>query len=176
MSELRIIVDHLKLDYKGLMDVKGFFKLINSWQNERGFHKKEDKNFEQNMPDGKFIEYETSHWKKMSNYNKYIIKIRVLFENLRKVEVAKDRKKIKVDNGRVLVYLDGYLEQDYEHRWDHRPLFVFFRSLFDKFVHKAYTERFEHRLTKDMHNLYGEIEKFFNTYRHYKVVSKMPHF
>ncbi len=176
MSELRIIVDHLKLDYSGVMDLKEFFKLLSNWFNERGFHKKEDKNEEQNLPGGKFIEYEISPWKKITNYNKYIFKIRALFENLKKVEVMKDNKKVKVDQGRVLIYFDGFLEHDYESRWDDRPLLLFIRSLYDKFVHKVYTERFEHRLTHDMHKLYNEIEKLFNTYRHYKVVSKAPHF
>ena len=81
MSDVRIIVDHLKLDYKGLLDVKGLFKLINRWFMERQFQKKEDKNHEQNLPEGKFIEYEISNWKKVSGEIKYIYKIRMLFQN-----------------------------------------------------------------------------------------------
>lgn len=176
MSDLRIIVDHLKLDYSGLLDVKELFKIISRWFYERHFQKKEDKNYEQNLPEGKFIEYEISHWKKISDYTRYVYKIRMLFQNLNKVEVAKEKKKIQIDQGRVLIYFDGYIEHDYEHRWDERPFFIFFRTLYDKFIYKAYTERFEHRLTHDIHNLYNEIEKFLNTYRYYKVVSKMPHF
>jgi len=176
MSELRIIVDHMKLDYSGVLNVKELFRLINKWSQERHMQKKEDKCHEQNLPEGKFIEYEISHWKKISDYTKYIYKIRVLFQNLKKVEVAKDKKKIKADQGRVLIYFDGFIEHDYEHRWDEKPLFVFFRTLYDKFVYKAYTERFEHRLVHEMHGLYNEIEKFLNTYRYYKVVSKAPHF
>ncbi|MEA2037636.1 MAG: hypothetical protein U9O94_09065 [Nanoarchaeota archaeon] len=176
MSDLRIIVDHLKLDYSGVLDVKGLFRLINHWFSERGFQKKEDKNHEQNMPDGKYIEYEISPWKKITDYNKYIFKIRILFEKLKKVEITKDKKPIKVDQGRVIINFDGYLEHDYGNRWDDKPLFIFFRTLFDKFINKAYTERFEHRLTNDLHNLYNEIEKFLNTNRHYNVVSKTPHF
>lgn len=176
MSDLRIIVDHLKLDYSGVMEVKELFKLINRWFAERHFQKKEDKNYEQNTPEGKFIEYEISHWKKVSDYTRYVYKMRALFQNLKKVDIAKESKKAQVDHGRVLIYFDGFIEHDYLHRWDERPLFVFFRTLYDKFVYRAYTERFEHRLTHDMHNLYNEIEKFLNTYHYYKVVSKTPHF
>ena len=176
MAEIRIIVDHLKLDYEGLMDLKELFKLINRWFAERGFDKKEDKNHEQNLPEGKFIEYEISHWKKITYYTKYIYKIRALFQNIKKVDITKDRKKIKADHGKVLIYFDGFIENDFYHQWDERPLFVFIRTLYDKFIHRAYTERFEQRLTHDIHNLYNEIEKFLNTYRYYKVVSKMPQF
>jgi hypothetical protein len=176
MSDLRIIVDHLKLDYKGILNVKELLKIINKWSQERHIQKKEDKCHEQNLPGGKFIEYEISHWKKISDYAKYIYKIRILFQDLKKVEVKKEKKKEKLDQGRALLYFDGFIEHDYEHRWDERPLFMFFRTLYDKFLYKAYTERFEHRLTHEIHNLYNEIEKFLNTYRYYKVVSKMPHF
>lgn len=176
MSELRIIVDHLKLDYSGVLDVKGLFKLINRWFYERHFQKKENKCHEQNLPEGKFIEYEIAHWKDVSDYTRYVCKIRALFQNLKKVEVAKEKKKEQLDQGRVLIYFDGFIEHDYEHRWDETPLFTFFRTLYDKFVYKAYTERFEQRLTHDMHNLYNEIERFLNMYRYYKVVSKMPYF
>jgi hypothetical protein len=176
MSDLRIIVDHLQLDYSGIMDVKGLFKMINRWLMERHFQKKEDKNHELNQPDGKYIEYEISHWKKISDYTRYVYKIRALFQGIKKVEISRDKKKEKLDQGRVLFIFDGFIEHDYEHRWDERPFFVFFRTLYDKFIYKAYTERFEHRLTHDVHNLYNEIEKFLNTYRHYKVISKAPHF
>jgi len=176
MSELRIIVDHLKLDYSGLMDTKELFKLINRWFYERTFQKKEDKCHEQNLPEGKFIEYEISHWKKISDHPRLIYKIRALFQNLKKVEVTKEKKKLKLDQGRVLIYFDGFIEHDYEHRWDDYPFFVFLRTLYYKFVYKVYTDRFEQRITHDLHNLYDDIEKFLNTYRHYKVVSKAPHF
>jgi len=176
MADLRIIVDHLKLDYSGVFDLKELFKLLNRWSKERHFQKKEDKNHEQNLPDGKFIEYEISHWKKISDYTKYTYKIRALFQNINKVEITKDKKKVKIDQGRVLMYFDGFIEHDHEHRWDGRPLFIFFRTLMDKFIYRAYTERFEQRMVHEIHGIYDEIEKFFNTYRYYKVVSKAPHF
>ena len=176
MSDLRIIVDHLKLDYSGLMDAKEIFKLINRWLSERHFQKKEDKCHEQNLPEGKSIEYEISHWKKITDYVKYIYKIKAWFQDIKKVEVKQGNKKVKVDQGRVLIYFDGYIEHDYEHRWDDRPFFIFLRTMYDKFIYKIYTERFEQRLTHDMHNLYNEIEKFLNTYHYYKVISKTPHF
>ncbi|MBW2974458.1 hypothetical protein KY366_01955 [Candidatus Woesearchaeota archaeon] len=176
MSDMRIIVDHMKLDYSGLFNAKELFKIINKWCQDRNIHKKEDKCFEQSLPEGKDMEYEISPWKKISDYIRYIYRIRILFKEVKKTEVIKEKKKVKADQGRILLYLDGFIEHDYEHRWDERPMFIFFRALFDRFIYKSYTERFEHRLTHDIHDLYDEIERFLNTYRHYKVVSKSPHF
>lgn len=174
MSELRIIVDHMKLDYKGLFDVNNLFRLIDAWLFERNFEKRTNKNFEQETPKGKFIEWEVASWKKISDYQRYIIKIRMLMYNLTKVDAIKEKKKTKLGHARILMYFDGYLESDYEHRWDERPLFLFFRTLYDKFIYKAYTERFEQRLASDVHHLYNHVEAFLNTYRLWKPVSKMP--
>jgi len=92
-----------------------------------------------------------------------------------KTDTVKDDKKVKVGNGRIVIFFDGYLEFDYFHKWDEKPFFLFLRSLYDKFIFKFYTERFEQRLTYDMTHLINEVEKFFNLYRHYRVVKEMPH-
>ena len=176
MSDVRIIVDHMKLDYKGLFKANDFFRTIDVWLFERGIEKKTNKNFEQVTPKGKFLEWEISSWKKITEYIRYIYKIRVLVYELKKVETIIDKKKQTIDQGHVMIYFDGYIEFDYEHRWDDSPLLVFFRTLYDKFIYKMYTDRFERRITYDVHQLYDHIEKFFNMYRHYSVVTKVPHF
>lgn len=85
-------------------------------------------------------------------------------------------KKEKMSTGNILIYIDGYLEHDYEHRWEETPLLFFFRTIYDKFVYHGYTERFEQKIVHTSHILYDRLEKFFNFYTHYKVVSKVPHF
>jgi len=175
MSDVRIVVDHLKLEYTGLVDLNAFFRLIDAWLFERGMEKRTDKEFEQQAPKGKFMEWQISSWKKVTDYNRIIFKVRALIYDINKVDTAKDNKKAQLSHCRMLIYFDGYLEHDYEHRWDERPLLVFFRTLYDKFIYRAYTERFEHRLTYDMHHLYDHIESFLNTYRHYRPVSHVSH-
>ena len=178
MSDVRIIVDHLKLEYKGIFDINNFFRLVDSFYFERGLEKRDNKTYEHNTPKGKFIEWENYTWKKISaEYIREMIKMRTLMYELKKIDVVKDDDtKAKLMHGRVLIYLDGYLETDYEHRWDETPFFIFLRTLYDKFLYKVYTERFEQRITYDCHQLYELIERFFNMHRHYRPVSKVPLF
>ncbi|MFH2028680.1 MAG: hypothetical protein ABIJ08_06055 [Nanoarchaeota archaeon] len=176
MSDVRIIVDHLKLEYSGIFDTKALFDTIGNWFMDRSIQKRESKNYEQNLADGKYIEYEIAYWKKITDYTRTIYKIRALFSELKKVTVMKDNKKVDMDQGKVLFYLDGYIEHDYEHRWEMAPMLQFFRMLYDKFFYKYYTERFEQRITYEMHGFYDTLERFFNMYRHYRSVSKVPHF
>ena len=176
MVELRVVVDHLRLNYNGPFNANDLFKHIRDFLFERGFDLKVDKEFEQNTKTGKQIEWVISPWKRISDYTRHHIKVRALIKDYNKVDAIVDKKKVKVGNGSVVMYFDGYLELDQENRWESVPFFQFLRTIYNNFLFKVYTERFEQRLSFDTHNLYQTIEQFFNTYRHYKVVSKVPPF
>ena len=176
MGEMRLIVDHLKLDYSGPLEFNALVKLITAFVKERGFDIQHDKDFELNTKTGKQIELQIWPWKLISDYARHVIKIRILVKDMVKVEAIKDKKKVKIDNGRAIIFIDGFIEFDYFNKWDEHPFFMFLRSLYDRFIYKAYTERFEQRLVYDIHHLYNRIEKFLNVYQHYKVVTKVPHF
>ena len=172
MGHVKIIVDHEKLDYSGPLNVTELLKLIENFLFYMGFDKRQDKDFEQNTPNGKFIEWQISPWKWITDYTRYIVKIRVLGYDIIKTDVLNNGKKTKTDNGRIIIVIDGFIESDLQSRWEQKPLFHFLRSIYDNFIYKAYTERFEHMLVNDINHLREKIEKFFNMYRHYSVVSR----
>jgi len=176
MSELRIIVDHLRLNYNGPFNANELFKHINAFLFERGFDLKVDKEFEQKTKTGTHIEWSIIPWKRISDYTRVHIKVRALVYDYNKVDAVVDKKKVKIGNGRVVMYIDGYIEYDQEDRWESIPFFQFLRSIYNIFFYKVYTERFEQRLSYDVHHLYNTIEQFFNIYKHYKVISKVPPF
>ncbi len=172
MSHLKIVVDHEKIDYSGPHNTSDLFRMIEQFLFERGFDKKQDKDFEQNTEHGKCIEWQISPWKKITDYVRYIIKIRVLGYDLVKSDAVISDKKTKVDSGRLIIVIDGFVEYDYDSKWDGKPFLSFLRTVYDYFIFKAYTERFEHRLVHDVNHLYHQIEKFFNLYGHYSVISR----
>jgi hypothetical protein len=176
MAELRMFVDHLKLDYKGLFDAKSLITFVESWLKERGFHKRTYKDFEHMVDGERHIEWEIASWKKVSDYAMHIIKIRALFLGLKKTEAMHDKEKLKLNQGRLLIYFDGYIEYDYEHRWDEKPMLLFFRMLYDKYIHRVYTQQFEKELVKEVTELFHETQKFLNLYTHFKPIEKVPYF
>lgn len=173
MSEIRVVVDHLRLNYTGPFNANDLFKHISAFLNERGFDLKIDKEFEHTTKSGKQIEWQINPWKRMTDYLRFWPKVRILISDYNNVDAIVDNKKVKVGYGKLVIYIDGYLELDESNRWEAYPFFQFIRSLYNIFFYKMYTERFEHRLNQDMHHLYHTIEQFFNIYRSYKVVS-MP--
>ena len=117
MSETKLVVDHLKLSYEGLFSVTELYQLIDSWLREKGFDKRETRNQEHVTSEGKYIELVLQPWKKVTDYAKHEIKIQIHITRLKDVEVKKNGHKMKLNNGRVLITLDGYLVTDYENRW-----------------------------------------------------------
>lgn len=173
MGHVKIIVDHDKIDYSGPLQLNSLLRMIENFVWERGFDKKQDKDFEQNTSNGKFIEWQITPWKWISDYTRYMIKVRVLGYDLVKTHVVVDGKKAKIDNGRVIIVMDGLIEYDLQSKWEGHPVLHFLRTLYDNFVFKSYTERFEHMLVHDVNHLHDQIESFLNTSRHYSVISKV---
>ena len=173
MGHTKLVVDHLRIDYKGPVNLNNFFRLIENHLWERGYDKRQDKDFEINTPSGKYIEWQYSPWKKITDYVRYFVKVRIIGYDFVKAEVIVDNKKTKVDTGRLVMAFDAFIEYDYDSYWDSRPFLHFLRVVYDYFVFKAYTERFENMLANDSNNLYSMIEDFFNMHKNYKVISRV---
>jgi hypothetical protein len=176
MSELVLVVDHLRFNYSGPFEANALFKHISAFLKERGWDYKIDKEFELNTKSGKQIEWQIQPWKRITDYLRYWPKIRILIYDYNKVDAIVNNRKVKVGSGRLVMYIDGYMELDESQRWEGLPFLQFIRAIYNRFVYKVYTERFEQRLTYDINHLYDTIEKFFNVYKYYKVVSKAPAF
>ena len=176
MSELRLTVDHLRLNYEGPFDANSLFKHITAFLKERAWDLKTEKEFENNTTRGKHIEWQIKCWKRVTDYIRYWPKIRILIYDYNKVDAILENKKVKVGSGRAVIYIDGYLELDESNRWEQLPFFQFLRSIYNNFVYRVYTERFELQLTHDMNHLHHTIEQFLNTYRSYKVISAVAPF
>ncbi|MEE9525210.1 MAG: hypothetical protein V3V78_01215 [Candidatus Woesearchaeota archaeon] len=166
MAEKKLVIDQLKLTFEGLFDLNGLYRSIDAWFYEKGYDKFEKKNYEQVLPTGKDIEIELMPWKKTTDYFKNILRIRMKFTNVKEIEVEKQGIKLKLQQGRVMMIFDAYLESDYEHKWDERPMFFFLRTLFDKYVFKGYFRKAEKWLVNDLYQLHGRIQQFLNIHRY----------
>ena len=176
MSELRLTVDHLRLNYNGPFDANALYRVVTAFWKEKGFDFETRKEFEHDTKTGKHMEWQIKPWKQISHDSRHIVKIRILINNYKKIDAVVDKKKVKIGNGKVVAYIDGYLDLDQWNVWERVPFFQFLRAIYTNFVYKVYTERFEQRLTYDCNHLYHNLEQFFNMYKHYKVISKVPPF
>lgn len=176
MGEVNHVVDHMKLEYQGVFSVREMFRMFTRWYRESPYEKGADYASEQHTSHGKCIEYFYYPWKKQTDVVRHFMKIRLLMYDIKKVDIMVDGKKKKLDHGRVIIYLDGFVEYDYESRWYIKPFHQFLRTLYIKFMYKNYSKFMEKIMIDDTHQLYDMFERFFNMYRSYKPVQDVPHF
>lgn len=176
MGEVNHIVDHLKLEYKGVFNLRDMFRMFTRWYKESPYEKGGDYVSEQNTSRGKYMEYSYWPWKKQTDYIRYFMKIRMLIYDSNKVDIMIDGKKKKMDHARIIIYIDGFVETDYEMRWQHTPLTQFIRTMFIKFFYKDYSKYHEKLIVSDCHQIYDMFERFFNMYHNYREIKEMPHF
>jgi len=165
MPEREVVVDKLRLTYEGLFSVAELYNMIDEWFRWKGYDKRENKNIEIVKPEGKYIEIELEPWKKVTDYAKNVIKIKIQMFDIKEVEVEKDKTKLKLNQGRVHFVFDGYLETDYESRWEGKPIFYFIRTIFDKYFYRPFTAGFERGVKEDVMHLHSQVKAFLNLYK-----------
>ena len=174
MAERRLVVDHMRLKYEGLFDLFEFYKLIDNWFREKAFDKREIRNQEHVRQDGKYVELVLMPWKKISDYARHVIRIELRVFNLKEVVVERDGNRVKVNQGKVDIILDGYLDTDHEDRWEQKPFYFFMRTLFDKFVYRTYSTQYEELLVENVSQLHTLMKSFLNLYTHEFGTMRLP--
>ncbi len=166
MSEKKYIVKGLQINYKGLFNVKEFYKFLDKFLQDYGYDKNEAFNEEKAHKGGKDILLKLEPFRTVSDYAKNFIQLKISMTGIKEVEIVKDDKKVKMNDGTIKIQIASYLKSDKEGRWEQKPLFIFFRTLVDKFVYKVYISHLEKELEKDTKQLYHSIKSFFNLYRY----------
>ncbi len=174
MAEREVIIDKLRLSYEGLFKITELYKLIDSWLREKGYDKREKKMIESVTKTGKFVEWELEPWKKITDYTKIVIRLRIILTDIKEIDVEVDKTKARMNQGKANFIFDGYIETDYEHRWESKPLFFVLRTLFDKYVFKPYTTGYQSNAIADVNDLHSRIKSFLNLYRYSDVSWTKP--
>lgn len=157
-----------KIKYEGLLDVGLLYKLVDNWLKENYYDQVEKDNTELVTPDGRDIDIWLEPYKKISDYSKYVIRIIISMVKVKDVETEIDMVKVKTNKAIVNILLVGYLETDWENRWQQRPIHFFLRTLFDKYVYRLYIERSKSEVTEEVNSLRDSIKGFLNLYRYHK--------
>lgn len=165
MAERTVVVDKLRLTYEGLFSIKDLYKMIDEWFRQKNYDKREKNNTESVTPEGKYIEIELEPWKKVTDYARNVIRLRMIFENITDVEVERDGKKMTLNKGKAHFVFDGFLGTDYFQRWEGKPLFFVIRAIYDKFIYAPYTAGFAKGVKDDVMHLHNQIKAFLNLYK-----------
>ena len=121
MSEKKIVVESQVINYEGLFNVRDLYMLIDSLTQQKGYDKVELLNSEQVFSSKKDMVILLDPYKKITDYAKLNLWIKIIMSDIQDVEIEKDGKKIKSNKGKVTIIMQGFLHTDYEHRWEQKP-------------------------------------------------------
>lgn len=165
MTEKRLVVDGLEIDYKGLFDLNGLLKEIDKVSAERGYAKNEKRRIEKVLPEGKEFSMELRPTKKKAEYFALMLKIRMNITNMKDVEVLRDNVPTRLNEGEIHIIFDAWTTTSYEWRWEQKPLFYFLRNMFDRFVYKFHTDRYLDELSDDCHFVHNNVKAYLNLHQ-----------
>jgi hypothetical protein len=166
MTERTLVIDQQKLSYDGLFDLAELYRLIDSWFYEKGWDKYEHINEEQTTPEGRQIRLVLEPWKSITDYFKIIIRIKANFNDIKDIEVEKEGKKVRLNQGEVKMIFDGYVLSDRHGRWNKKPFLWFLSIIFNKYLFKENYNKAERWLLSDLDDFYQRIKSFLNTYKY----------
>ena len=168
MVERKLLIDEDMQEYEGLFDAVELYSLIDEWLKIKGYDKFETLNQEQVYPAGKEVRVILEPKKWHTDYVRKYLKVELVMEEVKEVETMIDKVKVKINQGKVRVIYSGILETDWEGRFEMRPLYQFFRVLFEKYIYKQQTQDFESEIVSDVHELKEKVGSFLNLYRYRK--------
>lgn len=165
MVERQIIVDNTRLNYSGIFDPKGVMKVITDWVTDKTYFMIEVSHIESLTDEGKFAEIKLEPFKKLTDYAKSTIRIRITIDKAKDTIIEKDGKKMKLYDGTIKFLFDGLLDTDYEERWEGKPIFYFLRIIFEKYIYAPFISNFRKQVTEDLNILRTNLKSYLNLYK-----------
>lgn len=165
MAEIKTLMHGKEISYSGLFKLRELYKLIDQWFMEHGYDKNELKNYEDVTEEEKQYILELLPYKKYSDYMKGEIRVFAIIKNVKDTSLEKEGMKIAMQKGNIQFSFDAYLITDYEHSWQTTPFYYFLRTIFDKFVYKVYTTKYENQVINDCNEVQKQIKSYLNMQR-----------
>lgn len=166
MGETEVVVGGERLEYTGIFSVAELYRLIDEWFLDKGYYRMEPKHVESAKPEGKFVDLELTPSKELTDYAKSKLMIRIQLDNIKDVVVEGPDGKQKFNQGTVHIVFSGILETDYQGKWEQKPVFLFIRHVYDKFIYQSLTGGFQGTIHADVTDLKNRIYGFLNLHRY----------
>ena len=149
-----------KLKHKGFFNFADFYGFCFDWLKDEGYHLSEKEYIEKVSSQGKevIIKWEAS--KKVSDYFKNLIQVKIHILGLNDAEVEVEGKKEATNKGDMKIEISADLERDYEDKWEDNPFYKWLRGVYDKYIVRTTIDEYEDRL-EDVVTEYSEQIKSF---------------
>ncbi|MFH1500368.1 MAG: hypothetical protein ABIE22_00280 [archaeon] len=151
-----------KLKCSTIFDYKETYKFIYNMLVDMEYFIVEKRYDEKIMPEGKEVEIEWEAKRKISDYFRFILKLKWRVVKLVEVEVEENGKRKKMNKADLEIKISATIEKDYEHRWQNNPFTKFMRGLYDKFIIRGRIEMYEDKIFSEAEEVIAQAKAFLS--------------
>jgi len=140
------------ISYKGIFSFPQFYQFCYDWiTQETELSPFAEKKYSEKIAGGgkKTIEIKWEGFRKVTDYFKYQIKVKFEITEFTDVEVEKGGAKIKMNQGKVKVIVEGVLIRDYDGKFEKSAFRKFLRSIYEKWIIRSRIDQYEDKLSDD---------------------------
>ena len=149
-----------KIKQTGIFEFKEFYRFCYSWLVDKGYFVVEKVYSEKVTPVGKEVEIEWEASRKISDYFRFVLKVKWRILGMKDVEVEKDGAKVGMNKGQPEIKVAAVLEKDYEGRWETSAFLKFLRGWYDKFIIRGRIELYEEKIFGDADEFLAQAKAF----------------
>ena len=164
MSQKDFIASAIKVKQKSVFALGELYTLLYKWFELYGYDFQEQEYRDIEQAGKKNLEIRWYAEKRIDDYVKYVIKVSMMVRGMEEVEIEEEGTKRTSNKGEVEFRFDGFLEKDYENRWE-GGFMKFAREVYDKFIIKGRIDSLETELHAELYKFIDEIKAFLNLHR-----------
>lgn len=137
-----------KIKQAGIFNFNDFYKFCYDWLlDETDMDFVLEKKYSEKIESvGKKVEIEWEAHKKVTDYFKFIIKVKIRILKLEKIEINQGGTKIKTNKGTVELDVKGVLVRDYQGKFEKNAFQIFLRNAYEKWIIPSRIDQFEGKL------------------------------
>ena len=152
-----------KMKYGGIFNFKDFYKFCYDWLTEEmGFHVSEAEYEEKIGGNTKDMLIKWEGQRELTDYFRFDVKVEFRITNLSKVELNRDGKKIKTNEGSATVKVKGVLVRDYKGKFEVSASKKFMRSVYEKWIIPSRVEEFQGKIAGDCDEFLSQAKAFLD--------------
>jgi len=150
-----------KFKYVGILSFKSVYKFCYDWLvDETGMLLTETKYVEKLKGESRDLDLEWEGFTKFTDYFRFDIKVTMQILGLKEVEITKDGKKYKTNEGSFEMRVKGTLVRDWQGKFEKNGFQKFLRAIYEKWIIPTRVDQFEGKIIGDCDEFLGETKAF----------------
>ncbi|MAG50605.1 hypothetical protein CL621_03115 [archaeon] len=152
----------LKLVWTGIFDMAEVYRRMKYWMDFNGYGTdfEEKEYIEIVKGDSKDLNIFWYGEKAKTGYFAYVIEIKFLILGLKKAEIQKDDRKIKLNNGYFEIRTTGYILSNYKNNFKSKSI----QDIYEKFIVKKRIDEHKIQFYQKLYTFQDEIRSFLAMY------------